>query len=127
MKRNRVGIGRSGDGLGVAAAVAAGKFDEMLEELLAEALSAGGCADGDQMHVAYRLGLRPKAEKKGEHDGTVADDKGGVAKLPDQHRVVQVMRVPAVPELRQVIENLMVILRRAGRNFNGHRRILHCV
>jgi hypothetical protein len=60
---------------------------------------AGRGAYRDQMQITDRLDLRHKAEQIGEHERTVTDDERRIAELPDQHRMMQVTAIAAVPEL----------------------------
>jgi hypothetical protein len=90
-------------------------FDELAEKVLRETSSSRRCLDGDRVHVSNRLGLRDEAEQIGDDPGSVTDDERCVAKLVDQERMVQVTRLAPVPELRQLFENLIVVLLRTGR------------
>src|SRR6516162_1267198 len=90
------------------------KLNEVAEKLLREASPAGGHADGDRMHISNRLALREKAKQIRNDLPSVANDE----------RMVQVAGISRTPEFMQLIENLVVVLVGANRNFCGtaHRR-----
>ena len=115
VKGDRARIGRCRYRLDVPAALAAGELDEVAEKVLGEMLSPRGCPDGDRMHISDRLGLRDKAEQISDDPRSVTDDERGVSKLMDQERVVQVTRIAPIPEFRQLLENLIVVLLRTDR------------
>src|SRR6201993_3346675 len=96
----------------------------MSEQPFAETLSASRASDRDDMDVAHRLDLREEAEQVRNHHGLVPDHKRRVAEFMDQHRMVQMANLPAVPEIRKLIEDLIVVPRRADRDAPIHRGIL---
>src|SRR5215470_16698436 len=98
--------------------------NEVAEKRLREASPAGRRTDGERMHVSDRLGLREKAKQIREDLGSVANDERRVSKLVNEEWMVQVAGVPRTPEFMQLIENLVVVLVGAQRNFCGtaHQR-----
>src|SRR5499433_2013518 len=100
------------------------KLNEVAEKLLRQASPAGGHADGDRMHISNRFGLREKAKQIREDLPSVANDERRVSKLVNEEWMVQVTGIPRAPEFMQLIENLVVVLVGAQRNFCGtaHRR-----
>ena len=95
-----------------------GKFDEVAEQMLPEMLPSCRHSHGDRMHIANRFGLRNETEQIGQDLSSFTNDEGGVSKLVDKERMVQVTSVASVPEFRQVFKNLIVILLRAQRYFS---------
>jgi hypothetical protein len=120
MKGDRARIGRRRYRLDVPAALAAGELDEVAEKAPGEMVSPRRCPDGERMHISDRLGLRDEAEQISDDPRSVADDERRVSKLMDQERVVQVTSIAPIPEFRQRLENLIVVLLRTDRYF--HRR-----
>src|SRR5262249_47603109 len=100
------------------------ELNEVAEKLLREALPAGGRTHGDRMHISDRLGLREKAKQIRDDLPSVANDERRASKLANEELMVQVAGIPRTPEFMQRIENLVVILVGAQRNFCGtaHRR-----
>jgi hypothetical protein len=100
------------------------ELHEVAEKLACEALPTGGRPHSDRMHIADRFGLREKAKQISDDLGSVANDECRVSKLVNEEWMVQVAGVPRAPEFLQLIENLVVVLLGAHRNFCGtaHRR-----
>src|SRR6516164_11573421 len=97
---------------------------EVLEKLTREALPTGGGPHTDHVHISDRLGLREKAKQICDHLSPTANDERRVSKLVNEEWMVQVAGVPRTPEFMQLIENLVVVLVGAQRNFCGtaHQR-----
>ena len=97
---------------------------EVTEKLAREALPASGRPHGDRMHVSDRFGLREKAKQISDDLGSVANDECRVSELVNEEWMMQVAGVPRTPEFMQLIENLIVVLVGARRDFCGtaHRR-----
>ncbi len=89
-----------------------------------EALPTGGRPHSDRMHISDRFGLREKAKQISDDLDSVANDECRVSKLVNEEWMMQVAGVPRAPEFLQLIENLVVVLLGAHRNFCGtaHRR-----
>src|SRR6266446_2056911 len=89
-----------------------------------EALPTGGRPHSDRMHISDRFGLREKAKQISDDLGSVANDECRVSKLVNEEWMVQVAGITRAPEFLQLIENLVVVLLGAHRNFCGtaHRR-----
>src|SRR5262252_5897947 len=100
------------------------ELHEVAEKLTREALPTGGRSHSDRMHVSDRLGLREKAKQIRDDLPSVANDERRVSKLVNEEWMVQVTSVPRAPEFMQLIENLVVVLVCAQRNFcrTAHRR-----
>src|SRR5258708_20517401 len=97
---------------------------EVAEKLAREALPTGGRPHSDRMHISDRFGLREKAKQISDDLDSVANDECRVSKLVNEEWMMQVAGVPRAPEFLQLIENLVVVLLGAHRNFCGtaHRR-----
>src|SRR5215470_19569565 len=97
---------------------------EVAEKPARETLPASRGPHGDRMHVSDRLGLREKAKQISDDLPSVANDECRVSKLVNEEWMVQMAGVPRAPEFLQLIENLVVVLLGAHRNFCGtaHRR-----
>src|ERR1700719_1427028 len=97
---------------------------EVTEKLAREALPASGRPHSDRMHISDRFGLREKAKQISDDLGSVANDECRISKLVNEERMVQGAGVTRGPEFLQLIENLVVVLVGAHRDFCGtaHRR-----
>ena len=93
------------------------ELDEVIEKVTCEMLPARRCADGDRMHISNRLGLRDKAEQVSVNPESVTNYERRISKLMDEERVVQVTSIAPIPEFRQLIQNLIVVLLRTDRYF----------
>src|SRR5499427_3866951 len=100
------------------------ELHEVAEKLTRQPLPPGGRSHSDRMHVSDRLGLREKAKQIRDDLPSVANDERRVSKLVNEEWMVQVTGVTRTPEFMQLIENLVVVLVGAHRNFCGtaHRR-----
>jgi hypothetical protein len=92
-------------------------FDEVAEKEVRKMPPARGCPNGHRVHVSDRLGLRDEAEQIRDDPRSGTHDERCVSELVDQKRVVQVTGIAAIPEFRQVGENLIVVLPGAGQYF----------
>src|SRR5271166_2160791 len=124
VKSNRAQIGRSCNSFDVPATMLSSEFHEMPKKLFSKALPSSRCSDSDEVHITNRFDLRDKAEQVSNHFGANTNYKGRVAKLIDKHRMVKRTSVPTIPKILQLLENLVVILLRARRNFLAHSCIL---
>src|SRR4051812_46935496 len=121
VKRDRARIRWRRDRLDVPAAVSPRVLDKMPEQQFAEASSPRRDARRDDMHVTNRLDLRDESEQIGRDHTAVADYEGRIAELVDQHRMMQMPNLPAIPEIRERIQDLGEILLRTVRNCRVHR------
>src|SRR5258708_38462572 len=100
------------------------QLHEVAEKLAREALPTGRRPHSDRVHISHRFGLREKAKQISDDLGSVANDECRVSKLVNEEWMVQVAGITRAPEFLQLIENLVVVLLGAHRNFCGtaHRR-----
>jgi len=68
------------------------------------------------MYVANRRGLRNETKQIAGNCVPITNDKRRISKFVDKHRMVQLAHITAIPEIRQVVDNAVVVPLGAGRN-----------